>query len=404
MEGGPLGIGIIGAGHVLRRHATAYRALPHLARLVGVADVDRRRAQAAKDTFGFAEAFDDYHALLARDDVHAVSICTPANLHGDVVRRALEAGKHVLCEKPMATSLADADAVIGTAEEHPDRTLCYGFQIRINPAFARAKRMIELGHLGRIIRGSMVVSLSKKPEHYAGVPGRGSWGVDGGGVLINQSIHQLDGLLMLCGEPAEVSAAMGTFVQPCEAEDTLVGWVRFENGAIASIDCTVSSYERFFRIDVLGDRASIRIAGDPDGHRYDWQVRAHGKAAKSMLKRVAFREVPEPKEPPKLVSRLRKLGGRITRKPMRPPDHWEHIPLVRAFLEAAARGEPGPMPATEARRSLELALALYHSAREGTPVSLPLSPAVPAYQGMAAVGTPVRVPSPRASTTAVPAI
>src|SRR5438094_4588602 len=112
-----LGIGIIGAGGIVKRHATAYRSSPGLAKLVAVADIDERRAAAAKKEHGFTYAFADHRALLDRHDIDAVSICTPPHTHTSVVVDALQAGKHVLCEKPMSGTLEQADVAIKNAEK-----------------------------------------------------------------------------------------------------------------------------------------------------------------------------------------------------------------------------------------------------------------------------------------------
>src|SRR5437899_9934278 len=119
MEHPFLGVGIIGAGAILKRHATAYRCLPELAKLIAVADIDEPRAGVAKREHGFLHAYTDYRALLDRKDIDVISICTPPASHASIVIDALEAGKHVLCEKPMALTLADADRMIQVADRYP---------------------------------------------------------------------------------------------------------------------------------------------------------------------------------------------------------------------------------------------------------------------------------------------
>ena len=130
MEQQPLGIGVIGAGHILKRHATAYAALPKLARLVGVADIDAKRAAAAKEQHGFAHSYTDYHELLARPDVQVISVCTPAGLHARMVIDAIRASKHVLCEKPMTTTPAQADEIIEAGKKNPAPKVSFVFQMR----------------------------------------------------------------------------------------------------------------------------------------------------------------------------------------------------------------------------------------------------------------------------------
>ncbi len=382
MEHRALGIGIIGAGHIIRRHALAYRSLPQLARLLAVADLDGKRARAARQRFGFEADFDDYRAILGRDDIAAVSVCTPAGTHARIVIDALEAGKHVLCEKPLATTLADADEIIAVADRHPGQIVCCVFQLRSDPTHRRMRWMIREKHIGSALAARMCVRLCKSPAYYANVPGRGSWETDGGGVVINQAIHQLDALVSFLGDPLEVSAVMDTFVQPIEAEDTLAGWIRFRSGAIATVECTTCAKSKEFSIDVFGDSAGVCVSGDPDSQKFDWRVRARGSAAKKALTSMGLKAFPSPPDPKSLSLKIKKLIAKIGRREWLPPPHWGHTPFVREFLEAALAGEAGPVPPREARRSLELAMALYQSAKTGSAVKLALDSRSPLHHGV----------------------
>src|SRR5262249_14422420 len=150
-QSGPLGVGIIGAGDIMKRHAFAFQALPDRARLVAVADIDRARAEAARKQFGFEAAYDDPAALLVRPDIDVVTICTRPNTHASLVVDALGAGKHVLCEKPIAHTLADADAVVAAAERHPDRTVSFVYQWRLDPAVRMVRGLLDAEQLGRAL-------------------------------------------------------------------------------------------------------------------------------------------------------------------------------------------------------------------------------------------------------------
>ncbi len=378
----PLGIGIIGAGHIMKSHALAYLASPEMARLVAVADTNAKRARSAKDLYRFDLACDDYQELLARDDIHAVSVCTPAEAHTPVVLDALRAGKHVLCEKPMATNLADADRIIQAADQ-TDRTISFVFQLRSEATHKRMRGMIAQGHIGRPLSAKLCVHLRKKPAYYKAAPGRGSWKTDGGGVLVNQAIHQLDALISFLGEPVAVGAVMDTFVQPIEAEDTIVGWVRFKSGAVASIDCTACAQKKEFSITVIGASAGMRIAGDPDAGKFDLRIDSTSSAARRELRAAGLRIAPPPPaDPPKLLKSIKKLVSKATRRPLTPPAHRGHTPQVREFLQAAITGDPPPVPPREARRSLQLAIALYEAASTRSVVSLPLDTTNRCYAGV----------------------
>src|SRR5260370_17809062 len=145
-----LGVGVIGAGGIVSRHAVAYRCLREFARLVAVADLDESRANAAKREHGFQETYTDYRDLLSRDDIAIVSICTPPHVHAPVVIDALNAGKHVLCEKPMARTLEQADQEIEAAERHPELKMACVSQYRSDPTHLRLRQMSRDQAFGKI--------------------------------------------------------------------------------------------------------------------------------------------------------------------------------------------------------------------------------------------------------------
>ena len=378
-----LGIGLIGAGGILRRHAEAYRSLAKLATLVAVADVDLSRALVAKREHGFKETFGNYRDLLKRQDIQVVDICTPPHLHASMVIDALEAGKHVLCEKPMSRTLEEADREIAAADNYPHLKASCVFQYRSDPTHSRVRAVIERGLLGRILLASVRVRAQRKPAYYALAPGRASYGLDGGGVLMNQAIHQLDSLLWFLGSPATASAAMKTFLQPTEAEDTLVGWVRFENGALATIDCTVCAHGDWFEIELLGEHAQTAIRGNCNQHYCVWQLESKSSAVERALRSSGLREFPDlPRGPNLWTVRAQKLASRLRGRSWLPPPHWGHTPHVREFLECIRTDSEAPVPPREARRSLELSVGLYAAAVTGEVVNFPLDDSHRFYRGV----------------------
>jgi predicted dehydrogenase len=377
-----LGIGIIGAGGIVRRHAVAYRSLPEIARLIAVADVEANRADAAKREHGFQEAYSDYRELLSRDDIDVVSICTPPHLHSRMVIDALEAGKHVLCEKPMARTLEEADAEIEAAAQRGDLKFSCVYQYRSDPAHRRIREMIRSNSLGKILMATVRVRAKRMPGYYGSAPGRGSRKTDGGGVLINQGIHQLDALVSFLGNPIEVSAVMDTFMQPTEGEDTLVGWVKFENGSFATIDCTVCAHDDWFTIEVLGENAQTSVFGTIDRHDCVWMVESKSSAVKRALRKTGLGQFPNlPSPQPRWRVRADKLVCKLRKRKYLPPRHWGHTPHVCEFLTSIGLSQTAPVPPSEARRSLELAVGLYASAMTGETVRFPISAGHAFYAG-----------------------
>lgn len=241
--------------------------------------------------------------------------------------------------------------------------------------------LITEGRIGRPLMTKLAVRVRKSPSYYTSRPGAGSWKTDGGGVLINQAIHQLDALISFLGEPVEASATMDTFVHPIECEDTLTGWVRFESGVMATIECTTCAKKKECAIEVTGENAGLRIAGDPDSQNFDLRIDAAGSAARKAVLAEGLRAVPEPKKPNKLALSFRKIAAKTKKKPFAPSLFWGHTPFVKEFLEAARDGRPGPVPMPEARRSLALATALYESARTKRVVTWPIDLRCGLYNG-----------------------
>ncbi|MGD2110090.1 MAG: aminotransferase class I/II-fold pyridoxal phosphate-dependent enzyme [Phycisphaerae bacterium] len=365
----PLGIGIVGAGNIIKSHASALGQWPGLARLVAVADVDEERAKKAKSRFGFKTAYDDYRRLLDDENVEVVQVCTPPNKHARIVVDALAAGKHVLCEKPMAATLSDADAIVHAARQRPEQKTSFVFQLRLNPALVCMKRAIEHPSTGSVLSAAMRVRIRKRPNYYLSSPGRGSWDVDGGGVLINQAIHQLDALIWLLGRCSEASAVIDRFVQPCEAEDTLAGWVKFDGGEFATVDCTTCAQRRNFAIEVQCEHACLRVSGDPDSSKFRWEYESADRKVRQSLREV--------RQDVKLAS----APGQSSWTFSKPSGH---AALIHQFLMAVRSEATCPVPPREARRSLELAAALYQSGLTNQVVALPLGSKSPVYGGVRA--------------------
>jgi predicted dehydrogenase len=380
-----LGVGIIGMGNISRAHGVAYKCLPELARLVAVADIDPGRARAAKDKYGCRNAYQDHRDLLGRDDIDVVSVCTQAQDHASVVIDALKAGKHVLCEKPIAHTLAAADSIIAVAEGNPKVLMSTVYQIRSDPACARTRRMIQRGHLGAVVLGTASARFMRSPGYYASSPGRGTWKTDGGGVVINQAIHQLDLLVAMLGEPVEVASLTGTFIQPIETEDTAAALIKFESGAFATFECTVCAHRELFAVEVLAENASVTIAKESDWQHCSWHLHSNSASVARALRSSGERECPSFADGPGRKTLLvQKVMCKLRHKEWLPPHHWGHTPHVREFLEAVRSGGPAPVPPREARQSLELAYAVYLSAMTGKRVSLPLNEGSPVYNGVSA--------------------
>ena len=194
----PLGVGIIGAGAIARQHLLAIRQLGSRARVVAIADVNEVALQATCDTDFIPLAMTDYRELLDRHDVDIVAICTPPASHEELVTDALAAGKYVLCEKPLAHTLASADAIIGSSAQFPGK-LSTVYQLRHTVEMQKLVWLVENGRLGSLRSCSVYRQSPIPPSALTEDSWWGKWDVAGGGMVMTQFIHHLDQLLHLFG-------------------------------------------------------------------------------------------------------------------------------------------------------------------------------------------------------------
>ena len=232
--------GIIGCGAIFPMHADPVSRNAQ-AKLACVCDVDIQKAAAAAKRYG-CHAYSDYREMLAREQLDIVHICTPHYLHADMAVDALQAGCHVLCEKPMALTREDSRRMLRAAQD-AGRRLGVVYQNRFNPGSLLIKRTLDSGALGKIHGARMQVYWHRDAAYYAQADWRGTWEQEGGGVIINQSIHTLDLMRWLIGEPVlDVQANLSNRMHPeIEVEDTAEGVIRFANGLNALFYATVNN-------------------------------------------------------------------------------------------------------------------------------------------------------------------
>jgi UDP-N-acetyl-2-amino-2-deoxyglucuronate dehydrogenase len=258
-----IGFAILGPGKVAHTHAQVLANIPG-AQLVAVCGRNPERTQAFASTHQ-ARAWTDYAAVLEQPDVHAVVICTPHPQHADQAILAMRAGKHVLVEKPMATTPEDCARMIETANAH-QRKLGIISQRRNYAPVQRLKKAILEGKIGRPILGTLSLLGWRSPEYYAMDEWRGTWAGEGGGVLVNQAVHQIDLLLWLLGSRVtRIQGESANLNHPSiEVEDTAVATLRCENGALGSIVASNSQNPGLWgRIEIHGSNgASIGVQTD----------------------------------------------------------------------------------------------------------------------------------------------
>lgn len=356
----PIGVGIIGAGEISLLHAAAYRALGERVRLAAVADIDKERARNLAKHFNIPAIYDDYQHLLADSNVRAVSICTPPFLHVQQSVEALEAGKHVLCEKPVAPNLAELDR-IATAQDGSGLVFCGVFQSRFGQGARQVKALIERGRFGRLLLGLTHTLWLRMPAYYE-VWWRGSWGTECGGVTVSQAIHGIDMLLWLMGEASHVYAEAATLKMDIEQDDTAAAVVRFRSGALGQVLATVNCQDDRSRLEVYGTELGAVSSEDPyQPTKEPFRLSAADPAYLEKVQREADELVPS--GPPFL-----QLG------------------MAEDFVGAIEEGREPLVTVAECRPSLELVTGLYRSAMTGEVVSLPIEMTDPFYSCIPAKG------------------
>ena len=249
--------GILGCGMIAGVHADAISRIEN-AELVGVADSNYDFA------INFAKklnvkAFNGYEDMLS-SDIDAVCICTPSCFHAQNAIYALDSGKHVVVEKPMALSSKDADLVIEKAKEK-NRLVTVISQLRFSDDIVNVKKHIENGDFGTITLAELDMKYYRSPEYYSSSPWKGTLKFDGGGALMNQGIHGVDLLQYVMGGVKKVVGATKTLVHNVEVEDTAVAIVEFNNGALGTIVASSCAYPGFERkIKIQGSKGYVILS------------------------------------------------------------------------------------------------------------------------------------------------
>ena len=329
-----LNMAIVSFAHI---HAWNYaRILSRMegARLVAIYDDNKSRLMKASQAFGVKEVYDNYEKLLKREDLDAVVVTSENSRHREHAVLAAEAGKHVLCEKPIATSLNDADEIIGAARRHGVK-LQIAFVMRYHPATVEVKRLIEEGEIGKV-KVITATNHGKYPGGWFGDPE-----LAGGGAIMDHTVHVADLMRWYTSsEVYQVYAVKGDNLRPeLKVEDNALISLTFVNGVIGSIDCSWSRPDAW---PIWGD-VYLAIVGEEGCLFVD-----------------AFRS----------NVTLAGRGGRFEWVYFGPdPD----LKMLKDFVRCILEDEEPRATGHDGKQALEVALAAYKAIREGSPVKLPLS-------------------------------
>ncbi len=327
--------GIIGAGLIADFHAKAIGDIPN-AQVVGFCDGGSGRATQLAQKYG-ASTFNDYQELITSELTNVIAIATPSGFHLEPATLAASYNKHVICEKPMEVTLERINQMIA-AHRNAGTYLGGIFPYRYNQSFQVLKNAINQGRFGKITFAGIEVPWWRNREYYQD-SWHGTWKLDGGGALMNQSIHMVDYLLALMGPVTQVKGFADHLEHDIEAEDTAVAILRFQNKAMGTIYGTTASYPgQFRRLQITGTNGTVIQEEDS-------------------FKVWTFRE--EHDQDQKIREQFGDIhGGGGVSDPAAIP-YENHTKNIAAFLKAIETDTPFAIDGEEASKAVELILRIY---------------------------------------------
>ena len=355
-------LAIAGCGIIGDFHAGVADSLDDL-EVVALVDpvASQREKLASKHGIDPSIGYDSLAAALAATDIEAVAVCTPSGYHADVAVEALEAGKHVVVEKPIDVDLEAADRIRKAAEQ-AGKTVTVISQHRFDPGSVALHNAVESGRLGTITSGTASVPWWRSQAYYDSGDWRGTWELDGGGAVMNQGVHTVDLLVWFLGEPVEVFAWTGTLAhERIQVEDVLTAVVKFDNGALATIHATTAANPGAgVRVSVHGDGGTASLEND----KLVWFVSAADAHEGGRPGNTADAEV--------ATSDEAVAGAAVAGWAASDPTALgsAHAAQYLDFLDAVAAGRAPKVGIPDATRALRVIRGMYASAQSGLPVRL----------------------------------
>ncbi|HRN54479.1 MAG TPA: Gfo/Idh/MocA family oxidoreductase [Gemmatimonadaceae bacterium] len=339
----PVRIALVGCGRISANHCEAIDKVDGLV-LSAVCDSVESRARETGEKWQLPW-FTNYEKMLAEADCDAVAIATPSGLHPAHGILAAKAGKHVISEKPMAITLASADALVKACDDAGVHLFVVK-QNRLNATVQLVKRALDTGRFGRLFLANTTVHWARPQSYYDQAPWRGTWEFDGG-AFMNQASHYVDLMQWLVGPVESVIAKTATMARKIEAEDTGAAVLKFRNGALGVIEVTMLTYPKNLEgsFTLIGEKGTVKVGGTAVNRIEHWSF-ADSDPDDAEVERVNT-------DPPSVYG-------------------FGHEPYYRNVLRVL-RGEAVPdTDGRGGRKSLELILGIYESAKTGREVPLPL--------------------------------
>ncbi|GLG00080.1 oxidoreductase [Alicyclobacillus hesperidum subsp. aegles] len=340
-------IAIVGAGAIAPKHVEAYLEFANRCKITYVCDGALDKASSLANRFKLrAEVVRDYHELLTKSDIDLVSICTPPSTHAQIAIDFLTHGKHVLVEKPMASSLTECDAMLEAAHKS-GKILSVVAQNRFRTPWMKLKALLDMKVAGEILH-TQINSYWWRGHCYYDLSWRGTWESEGGGCTLNHAVHHIDALQWMMGMPSEVHALMSNVAHDnAEVEDISMAILRFPSGGVGQITSSVVHHGQEQQLIFQCEHARLSAP---------WSL----YASRSMLNGFPERDVEREEAIQRLYDQLPDLR------------YQEHVGQIDDVLRAIELGTPVLVNGYDGRRTLELIMAIYKSASTGQTVKLPL--------------------------------
>ena len=353
-----LNVAVIGCGWVADSHVDeGVGANPTQFDVAACCDLNAVRAEQFGARHRIGRWMTDPHEIFAMPEIDVIALCTPPSTHFPLMQAALAAGKHVICEKPLTSSLALVDAAIAAEQRSIGRVMPV-FQYRFGDGIERARHVIQSGLAGRLNVASVETAKRRGADYYRAAAWRGKFATELGGVLLTQAIHNHDLLLWLLGPVAAVAAFKTTRVNPIEVEDCAVASLLMQDGALASSTATLGSTRQLTRFRLCFENVCI------EREAYDESSASPGD------------------EPWRFIPADERIGLAIEAKAAElQPEKRGFARQYELFHHAVTTGGEMPVTLQDARRSLELVTGIFHAADTGTTVELPIGTAHPKYSG-----------------------
>lgn len=341
---------LVGCGRISGKHIDAIRDIEN-ASLAAVCDIDISKAKKASEKARDIPYFDSYDKMLSEiKDIDVVNILTPSGMHPehtiDIVKKYK---KHIVCEKPMALRLSDADEMIRACDNNGVRLFIVK-QNRYNLPVQKLREAVENGDFGKMVMGTVRVRWCRPQEYYDLDPWRGTWEQDGG-VITNQASHHIDLLEWMMGEPMSVMAKNGRYLVDVDVDDTCAAIIKFKNGSLGIVEATTATRPKDLEgsLSILGEKGSVVIGGFAVNKMETWN----------------FSGMPDD-ESKKVVDKYSEL----------PPNVYGfgHQRYLEHVIDCIENNKKALVDGFEGRKSLELINAIYESAETGKEIYIHFEP------------------------------